>query len=136
MDASSLPIPSGGLAPSVHSADHLPTQPESITLVDAAVSLMRKQQSTTNASAVLKQASLELGKEVSRSRDQWNVLLELRESGWNMRPKGVKAGVDVSLMGKGAERSAKEIGIMFSSPEGAYLKHTLTFSPVGQVLAR
>ncbi|KAH9819627.1 subunit 17 of mediator complex-domain-containing protein [Melampsora americana] len=119
VDTNSLPMPNGGLAPAIHSSDHLPPQAESTTLIDAAVSLMRKQKTTKNVSDVLRQASEELGKEVGRSQDQWNALLELREAGWDMRPKGVKAGVDVSLIGKGAERAAKEVGIVFANPEAA-----------------
>ncbi|EGG07933.1 uncharacterized protein MELLADRAFT_116144 [Melampsora larici-populina 98AG31] len=119
VDTNSLPMPNGGLAPAIHSPDHIPPQAESTTLVDAAVSLMRKQKTTKNVSNVLRNASEELGKQVERSQDQWNALLELREEGWDMRPKGVKAGVDVSLIGKGAERAAKEVGIVFANPEAA-----------------
>ncbi|KAG0149049.1 hypothetical protein CROQUDRAFT_131568 [Cronartium quercuum f. sp. fusiforme G11] len=121
VDTTNLPMPSGGLAPAIHSADHVPSQPESTTLIDAAVSLMRKQKTTKDVSNMMKKASAELGKEVNRSREQWNALLELREAGWNMRPKGVKMGVDVSLMGKGSERAAKEVGIAYANPEGAFL---------------
>lgn len=119
VDTKNLPMPSGGLAPAIHSADHIPPQPESTTLVDAAVSLMRKQKTTNSVSEMMSQASAELGKEVARSRERWNALLELRKDGWTMRPKGVGAGVDVSLMGKGAERAAKDVGVAFANPEGA-----------------
>ncbi|KAI9621417.1 hypothetical protein H4Q26_015717 [Puccinia striiformis f. sp. tritici PST-130] len=119
VDTSSLPLPSGGIGPMTHSIDHLSTQPEPITLINSSVSLMRKRKATQNASELLKQAALELGKESKRSQSEWDTLLKLREAGWNMRPKGAKPGSDISLMGRGAERAAKEIGIAYATTEAA-----------------
>lgn len=119
VDTTSLPLPAGGVAPMTHSHDHLPPRSEAITLIDSSVSLMRKRKAAQNASAILKRVAGELGREAKRSQNQWDTLLQLREAGWNMRPKGVKPGADTSLMGRGAERCAREIGIAYASTEAA-----------------
>ncbi|KAH9458316.1 hypothetical protein MJO29_005430 [Puccinia striiformis f. sp. tritici] len=128
VDTSSLPLPSGGIGPMTHSIDHLSTQPEPITLINSSVSLMRKRKATQNASELLKQAALELGKESKRSQSEWDTLLKLREAGWNMRPKGAKPGSDISLMGRGAERAAKEIGIAYATTEAAEALRASSFA--------
>jgi hypothetical protein len=120
VDTSSLPLPPGGIAPMTHSSDHLSAQPEPITLINASVSLMRKRKAAQNASCLLKRTAGELAREAKRSQNEWDTLLKLREQGWNMRPKGAKPGADMSLMGKGAERAAKEIGIAYATTEGPF----------------
>ncbi|MBW0499923.1 hypothetical protein O181_039638 [Austropuccinia psidii MF-1] len=128
VDTDNLPLPPGGIAPILHSSDYLPPQPHPITLIDSGVCLMRKQQATQNAANVLKRAATELSEEAKRSQQQWDTLLNLREAGWNMRPKGVKPGTDVSLMSKGAERAAREIGIAFATTEAAEALRASSFA--------
>ncbi|PLW33154.1 hypothetical protein PCANC_11101 [Puccinia coronata f. sp. avenae] len=128
VDTSSLPLPPGGIAPMTHSSDHLSAQPEPITLINASVSLMRKRKAAQNASCLLKRTAGELAREAKRSQNEWDTLLKLREQGWNMRPKGAKPGADMSLMGKGAERAAKEIGIAYATTEAAEALRASSFA--------
>ncbi|EFP78606.2 uncharacterized protein PGTG_04562 [Puccinia graminis f. sp. tritici CRL 75-36-700-3] len=128
VDTTSLPLPPGGIAPMTHSLDHLSPQPEPITLINSSVSLMRKRKAAQNASCLLKRAASELGREAKRSQNEWDTLLKLREAGWNMRPKGAKPGVDMSLMGRGAERAAKEIGIAYATTEAAEALRASSFA--------
>lgn len=111
-----------------HSLDHLSPQPESMTLINSSVSLMRKRKATQNASRLLQRAAGELAREAKRSHNEWDTLLTLREAGWNMRPKGAKPGADMSLMGRGAERAAKEIGIAYATTEAAEALRASSFA--------
>ncbi|WAR61298.1 hypothetical protein PtB15_13B554 [Puccinia triticina] len=128
VDTSSLPLPSGGIAPMTHSLNHLTPQPEPITLINSAVSLMRKQKAAKNASSLLKRAAAGIAREAKRSQNEWDTLLKLREAGWNLRPKGARPGAELSLMGRGAERAAKEIGIAYATTEAAEALRASSFA--------
>lgn len=79
---------------------------------------MHKRKAITDASTSLKEASSQLASQVQRSKAEWDQLIEAREAGWRLVPSGVRPGIEVSLVGKGAERAAKEVGIAFAPVEG------------------
>ncbi|KAI8442912.1 subunit 17 of mediator complex-domain-containing protein [Phakopsora pachyrhizi] len=128
IDKDNLPIPVGGLFPTILSSEHIPSAPEPTILIDAGVSLMRKQKATQDAAKLLKRTAKELGLEAHRSQEQWNALLRLRDASWNLRPRGAKPGSDLSLIGKGSERAAREIGIAFSTTEAAEALRASSFA--------